>query len=102
MGSAVQSLAAYRLGGKMDKINFGNTYNSFYSSVVDIFEKTVSECGNQIAARYKDNAMTYKQLNAKANAIAELVAYYTHEKNPVVGIMIDRSLNSLITMITSY
>ena len=62
MGSAVQSLAAYRLGGKMDKINFGNTYNSFYSSVVDIFEKTVSECGNQIAARYKDNAMTYKQL----------------------------------------
>lgn len=99
MGSAVQSLAAYRLGGKMDKINFGNTYNSFYSSVVDIFEKTVSECGNQIAARYKDNAMTYKQLNAKANAIAELVAYYTHEKNPVVGIMIDRSLNSLITMI---
>lgn len=83
----------------MDKINFGNIYNNPYNNVVDIFEKTVSECGNQIAASYKDDSMTYKQLDAKANAVAELVTHYSHRINPVVGIMVDRSLYSLITML---
>lgn len=83
----------------MDKINFGNIYNSPYSNVVDIFEKTVLEYENQIAASYKENAMTYKQLNAKANAVAELIIQYSSETNPIVGIMIDRSLNSLIAML---
>lgn len=81
------------------EINFKDTYNNQFDTVVDIFERTVSYCEDRIAAIYKGTAMTYQQLNYKANAVAEMVIFYSNKPNPVVGIMIDRSLNSLIAML---
>lgn len=68
-------------------------------TVVELFEDTVLRYQDKVAAVYRDTAVTYKQLNEKANRVAELIIHYSNKKNPIVGIMIDRSLNSLITML---
>lgn len=83
----------------MGKMSFENMCNNQFNNIVDLFESTVMKYGDQIAVSYKDYTLTYNQLNAKANAIAEMIIQYSSKSSPVVGILIDRSIYSLITML---
>ncbi len=65
-----------------------------------LFEEQVKRTPNNIAIVFNDKKLTYKQLNEKANSLA----YYLRnikkvKRNDLVGIMVNRSLEMIISIL---
>lgn len=79
---------------------FNNTdykYNKNIS-IVDIFEKQVKRNKNKIAVIYKDQSLSYADLDKKSNKVANLLLSKGIKKDDVIGIMLNRSFNIHIAM----
>ena len=68
-------------------------------TVVDLFEKQVKKTPNKTAIVFGDRGLTYKQLNQNANSLARYLISHGINKNDIVGIMVNRSLEMAIGLI---
>ena len=79
---------------------FNNTEAAFPSdkTIIELFENQVAQTPNNIAVVFGEHRITYKDLNAKANGIANLISNKCDAKtNNTIGLL----FNSSITMVAS-
>ena len=64
-----------------------------------LFEEEVIRRYDHIAVKYSNDYLTYGELNAKANKLANYLIKKGIQKDSVVGIIIDRSINMLVSLL---
>ncbi|GBF80267.1 non-ribosomal peptide synthetase [Aphanothece sacrum] len=67
--------------------------------VHQLFEKQVSQNPNAVAVVYKNELLTYQQLNEKANQLAHYLHYLGVKPDSFVAICLDRSLDIAIAIL---
>ncbi len=68
--------------------------------LLDLLEKQVLERPDKTAVIFKDQQLTYKQLSDQTDQLAvQLMSTYTVEKEEIIGVYIDRSLEMLLAML---
>jgi amino acid adenylation domain-containing protein len=69
-------------------------------TIVGLFEAQVSRTGHDLALSFEGDYMTYEELNRKANQLARyLVEEFDLRKNDIVGLMCDRSLQCIVSLL---
>ena len=81
--------------------DFNNTALSYNKNktVVDYFEEQVKKTPNNIALVCNDKALTYKELNEKANMLAHFLKENNVKPKDIVGIMVNRSQEMIIGLL---
>lgn len=84
-----------------DLDSFNDTDVAYTSlTVMELFEKKVSENPNAIALVGKDDSWSYSKLNERANQLAECFRNeYGIQNNSLVGVLINRSFDSVACML---
>ncbi len=80
--------------------SFNNTYYKYNKkeSIIDLFEKQVRKNRNKTAVIFKNENLTYSQLDLQSNKVANMLLSLGIHKNDVVGIMLNRSFDLHIAM----
>lgn len=81
---------------------FNDTYYDYPDNLMvsQLFEKQVEKTPENIALVFGNNHLTYKQLNERANSLAFMLRNtYKLNRNDLVGIMINRSLEMFIAIL---
>ena len=80
--------------------DFNNTHFDYdkNESLVSIFEKAAKAHENETAYIFKSQPLTYKELDEKSNIIANYLLTKGVNKDDVIGIMFNRSLNIPISI----
>ncbi|WP_028776219.1 non-ribosomal peptide synthetase [Shimazuella kribbensis] len=68
-------------------------------SLSQLFEEQVKETPNNIAVALGSEEMTYQELDGKSNQLAREILSFPLEKNPVIGIIMDRSLDMIVSIL---
>lgn len=68
-------------------------------TIVDLFEEQVEKTPNNIALVFENKKLTYRELNEKANALARFLVEQGISHNSIVGIMLPRSLEMMISIL---
>ncbi|MBQ8044142.1 MAG: amino acid adenylation domain-containing protein [Clostridia bacterium] len=68
-------------------------------TVIDLFEEQVKLNPNKVALTLENQELTYSELNEKADCLAETLIQKGIKENDVVGIIIDKSFELLISII---
>lgn len=68
-------------------------------TIVQLFEEQVEKTPDNIAVVFEDQKLTYRELNEKANSLAYHLREIGIQRNDLVGIMVNRSLEMLIAII---
>ena len=69
-------------------------------TVTQLFEEQVEKAPNNVAIIFENQELTYKELNEKANSLAYILRNnYNIGKNDIVGIMVNRSLEMVISIL---
>ena len=68
-------------------------------SLNKVFENSVKRTPDNIAAIYKNESITYRKLNEKANKLARYLIKKGIKSNDIVGIMVERSIDMLVGLI---
>ncbi len=68
-------------------------------TVIQLFEEQVEKNPNGIAVFFEEKKLTYKELNEKANQMAHCFLENGVKKQDIVGIMLNRSLETIISML---
>lgn len=63
------------------------------------FEKQVTKHADDIAVRYGEQTLTYKELNEKANKLAHYLVEQNVKANTLVGLFLNRSLEMIIGLL---
>lgn len=67
-----------------------------YNGIHQIIEQYALNTPNAIAVTYKNEYLTYKELNAKANTVAKALLFAKTTDNDVVGLCIERSKDMIV------
>lgn len=80
---------------------FNNTKMDYPKSktIVQLFEEQVAKTPDNIAVVFEEQKLTYKELNEKANSLAEAISNKCINKNSVIAIITERSLEMIISII---
>ena len=65
-------------------------------TIVELFEEQVQKTPNNIAVVFGTEKLTYKELNEKANSLATYLRNKGIQRNDLVGVMVNRSLEMII------
>lgn len=65
-------------------------------TIISLFEEQVEKRPDHIAVAYNDETITYAELNRKANQLANLLRREGVEKEELVGLMIERSIEMIV------
>ncbi len=78
--------------------DFNNTRTDFPGdkTIVQLFEEQVSIYGKNTAVVFKDDSLTYKQLNEKANQLARTLRKLGVRENSPVGILAEKSMDMIV------
>lgn len=68
-------------------------------TIVQLFEEQVAKTPDNIAVVFEEQKLTYKELNEKANSLAEAISNKFINKNSVIAIITERSLEMIISII---
>ena len=81
--------------------DFNNTKMEYNKdqTIIQLFEKQAKLTPNNTAIVFEDSAITYKELNEKANQLARYLKEQGIESNKFVGIMLPRSIELIISII---
>ncbi|CCF15397.1 tyrocidine synthase 3 [Brevibacillus laterosporus GI-9] len=88
----------------LEKHTLVNEYNSTYSDyprdkiIQEKFEEQVEKVPNEIAVVFEDNYLTYRELNEKANRLARTLREKGVERETLVGILVERSLEMMVAL----
>lgn len=79
---------------------FNNTSVKFpkEKNLLNLFEETVRKNPNNIAVIFEDKKITYKQLNEKANSLANCLIAKNVQANDVVCICLNRSIELIVSI----
>lgn len=83
-------------------VTFNNTTAHYptHTTIIHLFEECVQKTPDAIALFYEGQTLTYKELNEKANQLANyLQSEYHIQPNDLIGIMLNRSKKALVTML---
>lgn len=69
-------------------------------TIHELFEKQAVKTPNNAAVVYKNNTITYKELNEKANSAARVLRNMGVKRDVVVALMTERSIEMLIGMLS--
>ena len=84
----------------MKNICYNYNYNYNYNSIIELFEQNVVENQTDTALIYKDNYMSWNDLNTKANQLARKIKDKVQIKtNDVICICLSRSFEMIISII---
>lgn len=83
--------------------DFNNTSVDFpqNKSIKDMFEEQVKKSPDNIAIIFENQKLTYKELNKKANQLANYLLKKDIKKTKCIGIFMNRSIYSVISMISA-
>lgn len=78
-----------------------NSQCNFPKSTVihEIFEDIVRRFPNRTAAVYGEESLTYRQLNEKANILASKLREIGVQRETIVGILLDKSIDMLVSIL---
>ncbi|MCE7996918.1 MAG: amino acid adenylation domain-containing protein, partial [Roseivirga sp.] len=68
-------------------------------SLTTLFAKQVAKRPDQVAISFHDEQLTYHELNARANQLAQYLQAHKLPAESIVGIMLDRSFELIISII---
>jgi amino acid adenylation domain-containing protein len=92
------SLTNYELLTQEEKIYLLETLNDTKAdypkdkTIVDLFEEQVSKTPDNIAIKFRDTELTYRELNEKSNQLAHyLITHYNIQSDDLIGIELERS-----------
>jgi len=68
-------------------------------NVIELFEEQVNRVPDNVALVFEGQEMTYKELNEKANSLANYLKNNNISKGDMVGILIDKSFELIISII---
>ena len=68
-------------------------------TISQLFETQVEKTPNRIALVFENTKLTYKELNEKSNQVANYIRNKNIKPNDIIGIMLPRSLELLISII---
>lgn len=68
-------------------------------TISELFEEQVLKTPDKIAVIYDDNSLTYSEINSKANNLAHFLLKYNIKNGDVIGILLNRSCEVLISML---
>ncbi|BAZ11502.1 amino acid adenylation domain-containing protein [Calothrix sp. NIES-4071] len=82
-------------------IHFNQTQVDYSQNncIHQIFEEQTARTPNQIAVVFEDQQLTYEELNARANQLASYLQKLGVQKEVVVGICIERSLDMIVSIL---
>ena len=83
----------------LNKFNNTKTEYPRDKSVVDLFEEQVKLSPQKSAVFFENTVLTYEELNYKANSIASYLNKNGAKKEDVIGIFLDKSLESIISIL---
>ncbi|MGB7605431.1 MAG: amino acid adenylation domain-containing protein [Lutisporaceae bacterium] len=77
---------------------FNNTKAEYprEKTIQQLFEEQAAKTPNNIAVVYKEEKLTYKELNEKSNQLAGMLRAKGVKPDTIVGIMVERSLEMII------
>ena len=77
---------------------FNNTTDEYKKdkTIQELFEEQVERTPNHVAAVFKEQTLTYKELNNKANQLARVLRGKGVKVGSIVGIMVERSIEMLV------
>ena len=82
--------------------DFNNTSTEYpkNKTIVELFEEQVNKTPDNVAIVFEDQKLTYKELNEKANSLAHFLRFEKNiTRNEFVGIMVNRSLEMIISIL---
>ena len=68
-------------------------------TIVELFEEQVEKNPDKIAVVFENEKLTYRELNAKANALAHHIHSSGITKNSTIGILLNRSIEMIISIV---
>ncbi len=68
-------------------------------TISQLFEEQVKKTPNNIAIVFENKKLTYKELNEKANSLAYYLRNNGISRNDIVGIMVNRSLEMIVSIL---
>ncbi len=68
-------------------------------SIKQLFEEQVDENSNNTAVIYKDDSLSYKELNVKSNILSHYLIKQGIKKGDIIPVLLDRSIDLIISMI---
>ncbi len=88
-----------QLNGELNQIihDVNNTKRIYDNKTLqELFEERVKNRESETAVVYKNQSITYNELNKKANQLARKLREYGIRQNDIVGLMVNRSLDMII------
>ena len=81
--------------------DFNNTSADYPKdkTITQLFEEQVEKTPDNIAVVFEDQKLTYRELNERANSLANYLRNNGIEKNNIVGIMVNRSLEMIVSIL---
>ncbi|MEE1057310.1 MAG: amino acid adenylation domain-containing protein, partial [Acutalibacteraceae bacterium] len=67
--------------------------------VIELFEEQAARVPDKIAVNYKERSLTFRELNEKANAVAEQLINSGADRNQFVAVIADRGLEMMIALL---
>ena len=64
-----------------------------------VFEAQVDRTPNATALVFREESLTYRELNARANQLARLLVARGIKKGDLVGVLMERSIESVVTLL---
>ena len=79
---------------------FNNTKVDYAKNktIIDLFEEQAEKNPENTAVIFEDQKITYKELNEKANSLANFLRHKEITSNDIVAIQLDRSLDLIISI----
>lgn len=80
---------------------FNNTATDYAKekTIIELFEEQVNKSPENVAVIYGENQITYKELNEKANSVANYLIKQGIKKGENIPVLLERSLDLIISMI---
>lgn len=80
----------------MDHVNYPYT-----KTIVDLFEEQVINTPNNIAVTFKDEMITYKELNEKANSLAKILINKGINRGDKIALRINKSIEMIVGILAT-
>lgn len=84
---------------QLERINKVSATLPPVASVIDMFEQTVSQFGHKSAVRHGDHALSYAELNSRANRLARALHDQDVGQGSRVGILLGRRVEMLVAVL---
>ena len=81
---------------------FNNTFTDFpkNKTIISLVEEQVKKTPDNVAVCFKDQKLTYRELNKKANQLATWIkSYCTIAKEPVIAVVLQKSDDAIIAFL---